>query len=329
MINPNSLTCPKAAKDRSLLLRTSVRIKRWLLALGLVTGSGIASAAEPFFFIQLTDPQFGMFADNTNFIQETANCEIAVAAINRLHPAFVVVTGDLVNRVGDAAQIKEYKRIVAQVDPAIPVYNVAGNHDVGNVPTPKTIAAYTNQFGPDHYAFRHGGFVGIVLDSSLIKAPQKVPDLFAAQEAWLKAELQRAKDSGARDIVIFQHYPWFLQNANEPEQYFNLPRERRGEHLALFHEFGVNAVFCGHYHRNDAARDGSVEIVTTGALGKPLGGSRSGLQVVIVRDRGMEHHFYDLAQIPEHISVTSPSAIREASRSPAPHRIPSEARVGK
>ena len=37
----------------------------------------VARAAEPFFFIQLSDPQFGMFTDNTNFTQETVNFEFA------------------------------------------------------------------------------------------------------------------------------------------------------------------------------------------------------------------------------------------------------------
>src|ERR1051325_699372 len=99
-----------------------------------------AWASEPFFFIQLTDPQFGMFANNTNFVQETKNAELAVAAVNRLHPAFVVVTGDLVNRTGDKAQIAEYKRIFGKIDSTIPIYNDAGNHDVGNIPTREAIA---------------------------------------------------------------------------------------------------------------------------------------------------------------------------------------------
>lgn len=273
----------------------------WFIALFLLAGCSPGRAGEPFFFIQITDPQFGMFADNMNFTQETANAEFAVATINRLHPAFVVVTGDLVNCVGDAAQIKEYKRIFARVDPAIPVYDVAGNHDVGNVPTPETVAAYTNQFGPDHYLFRRDGFVGIVLDSSLIKAPQNVPELLAAQESWLKSQLQRAKEGHAAHLVIFQHYPWFLQGPDEPEQYFNLPRQPRARYLAWFQQFGVEAVFCGHYHRCSVARDGPLEIVTTGALGRPLGGSQSGIQIVLVRDNGLEHHSYDLGEIPDRI----------------------------
>jgi UDP-2,3-diacylglucosamine pyrophosphatase LpxH len=277
--------------------------------LGFVGMAAPADAGAPFFFIQLTDPQFGMFTDNANFVQETANFEFAVATINRLRPAFVVVTGDLVNKTGDAAQIREYQRLQATVDPAIPVYNVAGNHDVGNVPTPKAVAAYTNQFGAEYYEFRHDDFEGIVLDSNLVKAPQKVHDLFAAQESWLRDELQKARDSGAKHIAIFQHHPWFLKTPDEPDQYFNLPLEHRAAYLGLFHQFGVEDVFCGHYHRNLVVHDGALEIVVTGALGKPLGGDRSGMQIVIVRDSGIEHHFYDLGEIPTRVILdASPSS---------------------
>src|SRR5438876_8542112 len=100
-----------------------------------------AVAAEPFFFIQLSDPQFGMFTNDKDFAQETANFEFAVATVNRLKPAFVVITGDLVNKPGDAAQIAEFKRIAGKIDSRIPVYNVVGNHDIENVPTPATISA--------------------------------------------------------------------------------------------------------------------------------------------------------------------------------------------
>src|SRR5882757_2942256 len=84
-------------------------------------------AAEPIFFVQMSDPQLGMFAKNENSIQEEANLSFVVANINRLKPRFVVVCGDLVNKTGDAAQIASYKRIVQTVEAGVPVYNVPGN----------------------------------------------------------------------------------------------------------------------------------------------------------------------------------------------------------
>src|SRR6187401_1436262 len=102
--------------------------------LGLTAFRAQAPATPPFFFVQMSDPQFGMFTKDADFAQETANFELAIATMNRWKPAFVVITGDLVNKAGDAAQIAEYRRIAAKLDRAIPLHNIAGNHDVENEP---------------------------------------------------------------------------------------------------------------------------------------------------------------------------------------------------
>jgi serine/threonine-protein phosphatase CPPED1 len=276
-------------------------------------------AAEPFFFIQLSDTQLGMFTANADFAQDAANFEFAVTAVNRLRPTFVIVTGDLVNQPGDPAQIAEYRRILARIDRSIPVYAVAGNHDLGNVPTPATIAAYVQTFGPDRYTFRHAGLTGIVLNSTLIHSPQQAPEVLAEQDRWLRAELQRAKDGGAQHIVVFQHHPWFLQSAAEPDQYFNIPLVRRAALLALFREFGVRYLFSGHYHRNAEASDGSLNSITTGPVGRPLGGAKSGFRVAIVRDDRIEHRYYDFGELPVRIDLNPPAPKNEGTgNSPPP-----------
>ncbi len=289
------------------------RLRRLALAIGGAISLALAArAAEPFFFIQLSDPQLGMFTDNRDFAQDSANFEFAVAAVNRLRPAFVVVTGDLVHKPGDAAQIAEYRRISGKIDAAIPVYHIAGNHDVQNEPTPESLAAYTRIFGPDRYVFRHGGLIGLVLNSSLIHSPEKSAAQLAEQERWLRAELAKAKAEQPRHIVVFQHHPWFLQSAAEPDQYFNIPLARRAPHLALFREFGVRYLFCGHYHRNAEGRDGPLENITSGPVGKPLGGAKSGLRVAIVRDDRIEHRYYELGELPVSIELT-PAAEKNAA----------------
>ena len=93
------------------------------LLLLLTTAFGPHRApSAPFFFIQMSDPQFGMYTADTNFTQETANFEFAIATANRLHPAFVIVTGDLINKAGDPAQAAEYKRIARKLNPSIPLF---------------------------------------------------------------------------------------------------------------------------------------------------------------------------------------------------------------
>ena len=275
----------------------------WALAFAGCLAAAPIRAADPFFFIQLSDPQLGMFTENRDFVQDAANFEFAVAAVNRLKPAFVVVTGDLVHKPGDAAQIAEYRRIAGKIDSAIPVHHIAGNHDVENVPTPESLAAYNRIFGADRFVFRHAGLVGIALNSSVIHSPDKAPAQLAEQEQWLRAELTKARSAGARHIVIFQHHPWFLGSAGEPDQYFNIPMARRAPYLALFREFGVRYLFCGHYHRNAEGRDDALENITSGPVGKPLGGAKSGLRVAIVRDDRIDHRYYELGELPVRIEL--------------------------
>ena len=282
----------------------------WKAALGIgliaVTTAFVArpERTAPFFFIQMSDPQFGMYRADTSFEQETANFEFAIATANRLHPAFVIVTGDLINKPGDAAQAAEYWRIAKQLDASIPLYNVPGNHDVGNTPTPASIAQYVARFGPDHYVFRHGDFTGIVLNSTVIDSSTRVPTEFAAQERWLETQLADAKRSGARHIVVFQHHPWFLKDAGEPDQYFNIPLAHRSRYLATFHRFGVEALFSGHFHQNSVSADGGILAVTTGPVGLPFGDvPQSGMRIVTVTDTGITHKFYGLENLPRAIRL--------------------------
>ncbi len=259
-----------------------------------------AVAADPLYFVQASDPQFGMYTDNRDFAQETANWTFAIANINRLHPAFLVVTGDLVNKGGDAAQVAEYKRISAMLDPSIHLYSVPGNHDVGNDPTPESLAEYRKNIGPDYYSFREGPVYGIVLDSSLFKAPAKVMDEAAKQEKWLEAELEKAKASSAMPVV-FLHISLFLEKPDEPEQYFNQPVEARKRVLELLHRYDVRYVFAGHYHRNDFGKDGDLEMITTNAAGKALGAEGSGFRIAEVSGGRIVNEFYSFGKVPNQL----------------------------
>jgi serine/threonine-protein phosphatase CPPED1 len=249
-------------------------------------------------FIQMSDPQFGMYTADKDFVQETANFEFAIATANRLKPAFVIITGDLVNKAGDAAMIAEYKRISAKLDPKIKLFSVPGNHDVGNEPTKESLAAYRENIGPDYYSFHAGDIAGIVLNSNLEKGTEKVPEEAAKMEAWFRAELERLKLSGVKHIILFQHISLFLKTPDEKDEYSNVPKEIRERYLHLLHEYGVQQVFAGHYHRNEYGKDGDLEMITSGPVGKPLGGAKSGIRVVTVKDGSVTHKYYELGDLP-------------------------------
>ena len=65
--------------------------------LAVFVSHGIAADSAPFFFLQLSDPQFGFIDNNKSISAETEAMNKAVTAINQLKPPFVVITGDFVN----------------------------------------------------------------------------------------------------------------------------------------------------------------------------------------------------------------------------------------
>jgi 3',5'-cyclic AMP phosphodiesterase CpdA len=274
-----------------------------LLLLAMVFGctGRHLTGSSPSFFIQLSDPQFGMFTGNKGFAQETINFEKAIGAVNRLHPAFVVVCGDLVNQDGNKNQIAEYQRIAAELDPSIPLYNVPGNHDVGNAPTEKSLSEYRKNFGADYYSFTSGDLFGIVLNSSLFFDPSLVPAEAEKQDQWLRRTLDSARKRRCTNLLIFQHIPWFVKDPDEKDEYANIPVARRRAYLDLFHEYGIKYVLAGHLHRNAIGRDGNLEIVCTGPVGMALGRDPSGLRVVRTNTGRLSWQYYGLDSIPFHI----------------------------
>jgi serine/threonine-protein phosphatase CPPED1 len=260
--------------------------------------------SRPITFAVLADPQLGMYAKDNDFLQEEANLEFVIANLNRLHPDFVVVCGDLTDRTGDEAEITAYKQMLRKLDPTIPVYNVAGNHDVGNLPTPSTLASYRAAYGPDYYTFHYGQVLGVVLDSNLIAAPDRAPDEAAKQEEWLRSTLAHA--SADQQIIVFQHIPYFLKDANEKDDYFNIPSGARKKYLDLLSANHVPLIFAGHYHRLAGGSDGSMTEVVTGAVGMPIGGSSSGFRLVQLGPSGMKTEWYCLGNIPNRIEHDLP-----------------------
>ena len=251
-----------------------------------------------FSFIQMSDPQFGMFRKDTSFEYETAHFEKAISESNRLKPTFVVVTGDLINRPFDAPQMAEYKRIIKQLDPSIPLYSVPGNHDVGNTPVPNDITKYRSSFGDEYYTFSYGSMLGIVLNSVYLHSPQNVPNEAKQQEDWLIKTLQTVNHKKYKNIFVFLHHPLFLKEENEADEYFNIPQARRKKYLDLFAANGVKYIFAGHYHRNAFGRNANLDMVTTGPVGLALGKDPSGFRIITVSGTSVSHRYYALDSMP-------------------------------
>jgi 3',5'-cyclic AMP phosphodiesterase CpdA len=217
----------------------------------------------------------------------------AVAAANRLGVDFVVMGGDMVDSPASEPQREALLQITAGLE--VPMHWVPGNHDAADdtvVPSTGSLRRYRSTFGPDHYSFEHDGVTFIVANSVIWQQPQLVGDEWDSQFAELEAALRAAR--GSRHIVVFGHHPLFTAEANESDDYWNIPVVRRRPILDLFAVHQVRAYFCGHWHRNGGGVDGNLEVVVTGPVGYPLGADPSGFRVVDVDDAGLHHRYVPL-----------------------------------
>jgi serine/threonine-protein phosphatase CPPED1 len=247
----------------------------------------------------------------TGFQEETRRFEAAIAATAAAAPRFAIVCGDMVNTAGDPGQVAEVKRIAARLPAVIPLRYVAGNHDAcadSEVPDHESLARYRADFGPDFYAFREDDAHFLVLNACVLQHPERAPEELDRQMAWLEQTLREARRAGASHIVAFTHHPLFLADPEEPDEdypwapsppgrapgYWVVPRSRRMPVVELFRRYGVQATFCGHWHRNHEARDGDMVEVVTGAVGYPLGDDASGIRIVHLTEAGIRHEYRPL-----------------------------------
>jgi len=163
---------------------------------------GYASAADEFFFVQLSDTHWG-FQGPPN-PDALGTLPKAIAAVNALDPQpdFIVFTGDLTHTTDDAAERRkrmgEFKQHIGRLRTQ-QIRLMPGEHDASL----DDGAAFKELFGDTHYTFDHKGVHFIALDNVSDPAA-RIGD---AQLAWLKSDLQK-QPRDAR-IVVLTHRPLF------------------------------------------------------------------------------------------------------------------------
>ena len=221
---------------------------------------------EPFNFVQVCDPQLGF----GGYEHDLATFRQAVKQINALRPAFVVICGDLVNKSDDKS-FADFNEIKAGL--TMPCHCAPGNHDVGNEPTVASLERYREVIGRDYYSFEHNGYTFVVVNTQLWKAP--LAGESAEHDEWLKRELQLSSKE-MQGTFIVGHYPLYLKEPDERDEYFNIPLDKRKELLTLFDGHGVAAMLGGHTHRTIINDYKGIQMVNAEATSKnfddrPLG----------------------------------------------------------
>lgn len=230
-------------------------------ALG-TTASLPAPAASPFTFV--------VFGDNRPPDEKSPLPAVfpqMLAEIKRLHPAFVVTTGDLIfgSKTDLALVNKEYDEALPLVKAlGVPVYFAAGNHEIRGVPANE--ALYRKRVSDRlYYSFDYGGSHFVVLDSDVVGEEHKIT---GAQRAWLENDLKMAQGR-ARHTFVFQHqqpYPvsWHIGSSLDA-----FPADRDA-FQSLLERYKVEALITGHEHLYDDSVHGGVREIIAGGAGAPL-----------------------------------------------------------
>ncbi len=136
--------------------------------------------------------------------------------VRALHPAFVVLTGDMIwgdvdsDPVDTAAVLAEWTRLDSALATLhVPVYRVPGNHDISDVPSRDI---YTRRYGRPPAAFDYGDSRFVLLSSAWIPADSdtrhnpyiRTRRLAEDQLAFLRAQL--ADTSAYRHAFVFMHH---------------------------------------------------------------------------------------------------------------------------
>lgn len=173
--------------------------------------------------------------------------------IDRLEASFVIHLGDIVHPLPVEAGHEEAVRLAASLYDrmSVPVHHLPGNHDVGDKPNPQvavpqvTDTAYDvfeRYWGPAYRSFDYEGVHFVLLDTPVLNSGL---DRERRQRRWLEEDLEAAR---GKRIFLFSHYPPFIRDRHEEENYDNLAEPTRSWLLDLVQRHSVEAWFSGHVH---------------------------------------------------------------------------------
>ena len=241
-------------------------------------------AQKPFSFVQLCDTQLGM----GGYEHDVKSFTLAVKQINELKPDFVVICGDLVHHAADSTY-DDFLKIKEGFD--MPCYVVAGNHDVGGMPNDTSLSYYRKTIGDDYYEFNHKGYSFIVTNTQLWKVT--VGNESERHDSWFKETLEN-QSSNQHPVFVIGHYPLYIGQPDEGEEYYNFPLNKRQEMLELFLRSNVVAYLSGHTHKLVINNYEDIQLVSGETTSKNFDERPLGFRQWEVSPDTIKHHFVSL-----------------------------------
>jgi len=255
-----------------------------------------------FSFVAYGDTRFHDPTDTT--ASNPAARRALVAAIDREHPAFISIGGDIVY-VGDSPDWNTWDSETAVWrEHKIAIYPALGNHDVkGDLQ--KALENYFARFAElqqsRFYSVRTENTVMLILDSN-------IDELSGAQGTWLRSQLDHIPATTDFVFLVF-HHPVYTSSSDEKvlggghssrtrEEEVGKLLEEKQQHLRA-----RILVFNGHVHNYERHEHGGVTYFVTG------GGGAHAYPITrkpgdLYQDGGINYHYLLVQVDHNHATVT-------------------------
>ena len=266
----------------------------------------------------ITDTQLGMALKNIKFgrwtekalswkndldpsEKELKNLDKFLKFAKEHNPDFIVHTGDIVNEIDKPNDLSSYKRLTDKLP--YKINHVPGNHDVGidsDKMSTEGLSFYRKNFGDDFYNFKWKEFELFFLNSSIFTNYDN-KDVYHEQINFIKQILQ--KFSSSKRIILFMHHPPYINEKDildsheeliysKDLSYWTFEENINSEFFELFNDHKLEYIFTGHLHINLETSFHETKIITTSALGLPLGEDPSGYRIIDYKDGELSYKFY-------------------------------------
>ncbi len=186
-----------------------------------------------------------------------------VEEIQRMRPDFVMTVGDQIEGYHDNvgrlnAEWDEYKKLIAPL--TMPIHFTPGNHDILSDVQEEV---YRSQIGEPYYSFEYCGVHIVVLNNGRWESSEELP---AEQINWLINNLDTFRN--AKYTLAFMHKPFWYNTtaAGKPDTLHS-----------IFRNFGVDAVFTGHFHQYFVGEYDGIKYTSLGSSGAEIEDGPTGL----------------------------------------------------
>lgn len=256
----------------------------------------LAACSEPYVIVQIADAQLGfssserckeegVFYDD-DVTYENEFLKKAVQLVNEIAPDAVVFTGDQVHHADNQVEWTVFKRTISSIDKRVDVLHLPGNHDVvvwdKYVDIEKfgenavNLSPFERHFPQTAFCHEEKNVALVGINSNLVKYDDaREGDQFA----WLQKVLERNRN---KVTLIFGHHPFFLEDIDEGDGYFQIQKSKRKTYFDIFSKYGVDAVYTGHLHDNAEGRYLGIPAKTTTSVAYQIGDAQPSVRVITI-----------------------------------------------